>query len=571
LRFEINTENCVSCLACVRVCSARAIVVDEDVVRILDDTCIRSGACLAECPHDAIDAIGDIERALELAERGDAVLVLAVEAAAHFFPCTPEQVVNACYRAGFRAVHRGVFGDELVAAEYRELWLDLDWGTMIRSTCPIVVERIQSKYPELVPYLAPVQTPLAAEAAYHRAVYEEGTGLVYAGVCLAESELHVDAALTFKELGELLRLRGVDIGAEHMHFERIPEVRERHVSTAGGLPLPVLLGEHHASRRFRKMRGLEGLAAVARAVAVDRLDLGFVDILPCEGCLDHPLMGPGEELFWRQRVVADTEPPRSPLPVVDAGVEIRMARAFQLSRNGRTPPKTEVEAIIETIGRAPGGAPWDCGACGFSSCAAFATAMLDDRATLRQCPPYQERRAEEAVRAAAKDELTGLATFRMLRARLEEEVARSDRSGEPFGVLFVDLDDFKKVNDVHGHQIGNRVLEGVARELERSVRRTDLAARYGGDEFVLVLVRTDADGARRVGEMVREAVDAYGRAHGFAAGEVSVSVGVASHDPQSEPVADVLKEADRALYDAKGRGGNAVVVAGLDPGRVGEE
>jgi diguanylate cyclase (GGDEF)-like protein len=184
--------------------------------------------------------------------------------------------------------------------------------------------------------------------------------------------------------------------------------------------------------------------------------------------------------------------------------------------------------------------------------------MLEGRSTLRQCPPYQERRAEDAIRVAAVDELTGLATFRMLRARLEQEVARSDRSGEPFGVLFVDMDDFKQLNDAYGHEAGNRVLEGVGRELEFSVRKTDLAARYGGDEFVLVLVRTDLEGAVRVGEMVREGVESFGRAQGFGAGEVSVSVGVACHDPRGAEVVDVLREADRALYMAKERGGNQV-------------
>ena len=152
----------------------------------------------------------------------------------------------------------------------------------------------------------------------------------------------------------------------------------------------------------------------------------------------------------------------------------------------------------------------------------------------------------------------------MLRSRLEQEVARSDRSGEPFGVLFVDMDEFKAVNDKYGHESANRVLEGVGRELERSVRKTDLAARYGGDEFVLVLVRTDVEGARRVGEMVREAVESFGKAQGFGEKEVSVSIGVACHDPRGDELRDVLREADQALYQAKARGGNRVVAAEIE-------
>ncbi len=562
MRFEIKPDKCVNCLACVRVCTAGAISVEGPVVQILDDVCIRSGTCLPECPHDAIRAVGDLDRASELAEGGNAVLILAVEGAVHFYPRTPEQVVNACYRAGFRAVHRGILGDELVAGEYRRLWEDPDWGTMIRSTCPVVVERMESHYPELVAYLAPIQTPLAAEAAYHRRVYGEDVGLVYAGVCLAETDPHVDAALTFAELETLLEGQGVRVEDQSQHYERIPEVRERHLSTAGGLPLQVLEEEHQASRRFRKMRGLESLTAVARAVTVDRLDLGFVDILPCEGCLDHPLIGPKEELYWRRQVVAETEPPRSPHPVVSAAVGIQLGRAFAFSHNGRKPAQEEIDLVLDTIGYAPGGNTWDCGGCGYATCETFAVAMLSGRATLRQCPHHLERKAEEAHRVSAIDDLTGLATFRMLRSRLEQEVARSDRSGEPFGVLFVDMDEFKTLNDVYGHETGNRVLEGVGRELERNVRRTDLAARYGGDEFVLILVRTDIEGARRVGEAVRDAVEEFGRGQGYELGRVSVSVGVACHDPRGDSARDVMEEADRALYVAKARGGNKVVVAG---------
>ncbi len=562
MRFEIDTERCVSCLACVRVCTADAIAVDDSAVQILDEVCIRSGACLAECPHDAVRAVGDLELALELVEGGNALLILAAEGVVHFYPHTPEQVVNACYRAGFRAVHRGVLGDELVAEEYRRLWEDPDWGTMIRSTCPVVVEQVESHYPELVPYLAPIQTPLAAEAAYHRATYGPRVGIVYAGVCLAETEPHVDAALTFAELDELLRRRGVDLSRQPQHYERIPEIRERHISAPGGLPLPVLEEERHASRRFRKMRGLESLTAVARAVAVDRLDLGFVDILPCEGCLGHPLVGPKEELYWRRRVVSETEPPRSPRPVADSALGLRLGRAFEFYHNGRKPPQDEIDRVVDTVGYAPDGSMWDCGACGFDTCVQFAVALLNGRGALRQCPHHLERRAEEAHRASAVDDLTGLATFRMLRSRLEQEIARSDRSGEPFAVLFVDMDEFKALNDDYGHEAGNRVLEGVGRELERNVRRTDLAARYGGDEFVLILVRTDIEGARRVGEAVREAVEGFGRRQGYEDGRVSVSVGVACHDPRSDQVQDVMEEADRALYSAKARGGNAVVVAG---------
>jgi len=555
--FEITAEKCVSCLACVRVCPAEAVAVDGASVSIVDEACIRCGLCVPACPHDAIETVGDLARATALAAGGHAVLILTVEAAAHFYPNTPEQVINACYRAGFRAVHHGVLGDELVAAEYLKLWAEPEWGTMVRSTCPVIVETIRHDYPELVPYLAPVTTPIAAEARYLREMYGADTPLVYAGVCLADGAEDVTAAITFQELGRLLAARGVAVNQQPTFFDRIPEERRRHVSTAGGLPLSVLQEANQASRRFRKVRGMGGLPGLARAVATEQQDMGFVDILPCEGCLDHPLLGPREELYWRRRVVGESEPPRSKLPVLDSAEGVDVGRSFAFVRNGKRPPEDAVEQVIEAIGRAPGGRAWDCGACGYGTCAGFAGALLKGRATYRQCPPFQERRLSEAEREAAVDALTGLATFRVLKDQLAQEVARSGRSGQPFGLVFVDLDRFKRLNDTLGHAQGNRVLEGVGRELQRTIRLTDVAARYGGDEFVLMLVGTDANGAHRVGEQIRRSIEAMGLAMGFEPGLVTASVGVSGHDPS---VADgnVLENADQALYRAKAAGGNTV-------------
>jgi diguanylate cyclase (GGDEF)-like protein len=555
--FRIDPDKCVACHACVRVCPADAVAVEDKRVWIVDEACTRCGICLPACPHDAIIAIGDHARALELANGGDAVLILGVESAAHFYPVTPEQVVNACYAAGYRTVHRGVLGDELVARQYRELIADEGWGTIIRSTCPVIVETVRAQYPELIPYLAPVATPIAAEARYLKAMYGADTPVVYAGVCLTEGGPDVDAAITFVELEAILGTRGVRIEEQPLYFDRIPEERRRFWSTAGGLPLDLLKEERQSSRRFRKVRGLGQLEAIARAVGTDRIDLGFVDILPCEGCLDHPLLGPREELFRRREIVGATEPPRAGGSVLAEGVAISVGAVFAMHGNGHAPSAEAVDDVLEQIGLAPNGRPWDCGACGYATCQEFAIAAAHGRTTLKSCPPYLDKQAAVAHQAAAVDALTGLASFRVLRDRLANEVARARRTGERFAVLFMDLDNFKQVNDKFGHEAGNEVLRSTARECGAHIRSTDLAGRYGGDEFVLVLVGTGQEGARGVGEKVRGAVQAIGVQLGYPEGLVTASIGVAEYRPDKEDE-DVLVAADRALYRAKAAGRNQV-------------
>jgi len=560
LNFVIDAELCVACLACVRVCPTDAIAVAAEepyLVQIEDEPCVRCGQCYQVCPHNAVKVNGEIGRALAIASQGDGVLILSPESVAHFYPATPEQVINACYAAGFRAVTRGVIGDELVAAEYLKLWEQEPWGTLIRSTDPVVVDAVRLKFPELVPYLAPVTVPAVAEARYLRAQYGAELEVVYAGISPPVNTTELDAAITFSDLDQIFRIRDVNVLAQPIFFDRVPEERRRHLSAAGGLPLTLLEESRYSSRRFRKLRGLEALKAVARAVAVDRLDLGFVDILSTEGSLDHPLSGPREELFWRRELLASTEPPRSRFPIVDTAVVASVGATFAIKDRVVRPDPEAMAAILAQIGLGPNGRPWDCRACGYDTCHRFTEAAALGRASLRQCLPYQERRADLANRAAAADELTGLSTYRVLRERLAFEIERSKRSNESFAVLFLDLDRFKLVNDQYGHEAGNDILRGVAEEIKHAVRASDVAARYGGDEFVVILTRTDLDGAARVAEALRAGIEGIGRRLGYPAGLITVSVGVAEFD-LGEPEGDLLIAADRALYRAKAAGRNVV-------------
>ncbi|MGE5092765.1 MAG: diguanylate cyclase [Bacillota bacterium] len=501
---------------------------------------------------------GEVGKALAIAAQGNGVLILSPEAAAHFYPASPEQVVNACYEAGFRTVSRGVIGDELVAAEYLRLWEEEQWGTMVRSTDPVVVDTIRARYPELIPYLAPIAIPAVAEARYLRARQGSALPVIYAGISPPTRSPDLDAAITFGDLEEIFRVRGVSVLSQPGYFHRVPEERRRHLSAAGGMPLAMLEEFRHTTGRFRVVRGVEALGALARAVSVDRLELGFVDVLSYERALDHPLSGPKEELYWRRALLASTEPPRSRLPVVDSGVVASVGAVFAIKPRAVEPDPDVVATFLDAIGLGPNGRPWDCGACGFATCRRFAEVAAMGRATLRQCTPYQERRAEEAQSAAAVDNLTGLSTYRVLRDRLSYEIERSKRSSERFAVLFLDLDRFKQVNDTYGHEAGNDILRGVAAEVRQAVRASDVAARYGGDEFVVILTRTDLAGAARVAEALRAGIEGVGRRLGYPAGVITVSVGLAEFDPKQPVEHDLLVAADRALYRAKASGRNLV-------------
>ncbi|HEX9181312.1 MAG TPA: GGDEF domain-containing protein, partial [Burkholderiales bacterium] len=156
------------------------------------------------------------------------------------------------------------------------------------------------------------------------------------------------------------------------------------------------------------------------------------------------------------------------------------------------------------------------------------------------------------------DELTGLLNMRGFMPLLEGEAGRAQRYGHPFGLILVDSDNLKQVNDTHGHAAGNRLLAFTVQRMREILRATDSMARYGGDEFLVLLPETHPEGARLVAERLRAAVasstlDLNGQP--FAA---SVSVGVASYPGDARDVRLLIERADRAMYESKRRGKNTV-------------
>jgi diguanylate cyclase (GGDEF)-like protein len=173
-------------------------------------------------------------------------------------------------------------------------------------------------------------------------------------------------------------------------------------------------------------------------------------------------------------------------------------------------------------------------------------------------------RVQRAEALSVTDDLTQLYNSRYLSQVLRRETKRASRSGRPLSLLFIDLDGFKGINDTHGHLYGSRALVEAASVIRQSARETDVVARFGGDEFALILPDTGSDGAVSVGERICERISEF---HFLTTDgldiHLTVSVGVATLPDVAASAEGLVQAADEAMYHVKEHGKNGIYVAGI--------
>ena len=172
----------------------------------------------------------------------------------------------------------------------------------------------------------------------------------------------------------------------------------------------------------------------------------------------------------------------------------------------------------------------------------------------------------ELERLSITDELTGLYNRRCLLRRLDELVDEYDRYDGGFALISMDIDNFKGINDSHGHPMGDRVLKRFASLLDTRTRKSDLVARTGGEEFIVLMPNTDRESAKQVAEILREAMEALTfTSEDGQSFQVTLSAGVVSCPENGTTVRDLLLICDRSLYQAKREGRNRVIVSPATP------
>jgi len=347
-----------------------------------------------------------------------------------------------------------------------------------------------------------------------------------------------------------LRLLGVlaDQAAVAIENARLLAERDRHVSE-----LAALLDISQAGGGTGDERELaDVLATKLRTAArldsclISRWDEESGDLVSV-GASGRPLQGHDRDLAVHRatrQVLINDEPLRLD-PSVDAlePAELTRLQALGAAEALLLPLSTagHVMGLVEFTSREGGRRFHDGETALLRTMANQAAAALENASLVRQLRD-----------AAETDLVTGVYSHRHLQDRIRQETARAARSHAPLSVLMVDLDDFKRINDEHGHQAGDRVLRAIAGALRAAVRTSDVVARYGGDEFVVLMPETDAPEAEHVAKRASEAVANLAHAMpGETEVHVTCSVGLALHPRDGRSAKALLQAADAAMYSHK--------------------
>ncbi|MEF9672587.1 GGDEF domain-containing protein [Pseudomonas sp. PCH446] len=173
-----------------------------------------------------------------------------------------------------------------------------------------------------------------------------------------------------------------------------------------------------------------------------------------------------------------------------------------------------------------------------------------------------QRTNQELGHLAATDPLTGADNRRRFMERVDAEIDRAKRSGVPFSVLALDLDNFKSINDRFGHQVGDDILKRFVQECLESIRPYDGVARVGGEEFMILLPQTSLEGAQVIAERLRSSIATTSfNISQQRLTRVTVSIGVSQSGRDGDSIEEILRVADQRLYDAKHQGRNCVVTS----------
>ncbi len=434
--IHIEEEKCVSCHACVTVCPVKFCNIGTGAaLRVDHDTCIGCGACVAACTHNARHIIDDFPRFLKALDEKKPLVVIVAPSIVANFPDTYRRILGWLRSQGVAAIFDVGFGAELTVQSYAKYMETETPPVLISQPCPVIVSFLEIHHPELLPWLAPIGSPMQHTMQMIRAFYPQYADAEIAAIspCIAKRrEFDAiglgDYVVTFLALDRYFRGHGIDLSRfPESDFDSPPAERAVLFPMPGGLLKATARDVENIEDRTRVIEGVgsvyEYLKKLPEMIRLGRNPL-LIDCLNCEfGCNAGPAAIAGErspdDLEWFVKKRAKELRKQHDFQSESALQSIRetIAKFWQPGMNSRryqdlsenitwkTPSEEEIQAIFRTrLAKTSVKDELNCGGCGYNSCREMAIAIYNNLMGADHCYVWQQRNLIDRERIIAERE-----------------------------------------------------------------------------------------------------------------------------------------------------------------------
>lgn len=415
--LKTNKANCKDCHKCIRHCPVNAIKFSDGHAQIDHDRCILDGKCYQICPQKAKSIRNDLDKVKELINSEKRIIAsVAPSFYAYYQEPLAGKMLTALKKVGFSSIELTSRTAYAVSKAHYEFYKSKD-QPIITSSCPAVVALIEKHYPDLLPFLAPVASPMVAHYRLLKQELGNDFEMVFIGPCIAKKEEltkeGIAAGLTFEELEEWLSTYNFNI------TELDPTELDHPYSGVsslfpllGGLIKTAGMGEDITEEDIISVNGINNIKVLLDDLRNNKIDAKFIELLSCEGgCV----MGPSrpessKDASYYQLKKNMLEKFKSSKPGSSETVENALLEYTYTDKLVKTPDPTEEEitTVLKSIGKYTKEDELNCGACGYYSCREKAKAVVSGMAEKEMCLPYMKSLAEKFTSILMEYNPTGM-------------------------------------------------------------------------------------------------------------------------------------------------------------------
>ncbi len=399
-------NNCQDCYKCVRHCPVKAIKIENMSASVMDELCIYCGTCVEICPVDAKKIRNDLNAARYLMRNSQKVILsIAPSWPLAFGDYSDAQLLHALKQLGFYAVSETALGAEWVTQKAKEILEKGKQNLWLSSCCPVIVQMVEKFYPQHIPYLMPLQSPMQVHARYLKQKYGEDTAVIFAGPCIAkkkeleEAENCMDAAITFDVLRSWLEDEALIPEFLEPMEEPVTDSKNREASLYpidGGMITGIQSGNTAAAQEMMTFSGIEQVSSILENLDELKDQKLFLELMACEGgCIN----GPGNKIktntvsarlkiSTRSHILAEETLPEH--------LQLDIPRNFHNSCTQKENKHSEAEILdaLTYVDKLSSEDELNCGGCGYLNCRDFACAMIEGKAERQMCVSYMRKVAQ---------------------------------------------------------------------------------------------------------------------------------------------------------------------------------